>query len=80
MTRWLRRRKLIDERPIEERSGEAPELTPLEACMQLSLFGGTFLRRVPGAATSRRTATSTAGASRVRGPGRCAASTSTRAS
>ena len=44
MTRWLRRRKLIDERPIEERSGEAPELTPLEACMQLSLFGGTLLR------------------------------------
>ena len=46
MTRWLKMRKLIDERPIEERSGEAPELTPLEACMQLSLFGGTFLRDV----------------------------------
>lgn len=43
MTRWLRRRKLIDERPEEERSNEAPDLTPLEACMQLSLFGGTFL-------------------------------------
>jgi len=25
MTRWLKKRKLIDERPIEERSGEAPE-------------------------------------------------------
>ena len=49
MTRWLRRRKLIDERPLEERSCEAPELTPLEACMQLSLFGGTFLRVGRGA-------------------------------
>ena len=44
MTRWLRRRKLIDERPAEERSHEAPDVSPLEACMQLSLFGGTFLR------------------------------------
>ncbi len=44
MTRWLRRRRLVDERPIEERSNEAAELSPLEACMQLSLFGGTFLR------------------------------------
>jgi hypothetical protein len=44
MTKWLRRRKLLDERPEEERSNEAPEVSPLEACMQLSLFGGTFLR------------------------------------
>jgi len=44
MTKWLRRRKLLDERPLEERSNEAPEVSPLEACMQLSLFGGTFLR------------------------------------
>jgi hypothetical protein len=44
MTKWLRRRKLIDGRPAEERSNEAPDLSPLEACMQLSLFGGTFLR------------------------------------
>jgi hypothetical protein len=44
MTRWLRRRSLVDERPAEERSNEAPELSPLEACMQLSLFGGSFLR------------------------------------
>jgi hypothetical protein len=44
MTRWLRRRGLIDERPAEERSNEAPEPSPLEACMQLSLFSGTFLR------------------------------------
>jgi hypothetical protein len=44
VTRWLRRRGLIDERAAEERSNEAPELSPLEACMQLSLFGSTFLR------------------------------------
>ncbi len=43
MTKWLRRRRLLDERPEEERSNEAPDLSPLEACMQLSLFGGTFL-------------------------------------
>jgi hypothetical protein len=53
MTRWLRRRGLIDERPAEERSNETPEPpagdspgspSPLEACMQMSLWGGTFLR------------------------------------
>ena len=51
MTKWLRRRKLLDERPeeepsasLEERGNEAPELSPLEACMQLSLFGGIFMR------------------------------------
>jgi ribosomal protein S27E len=44
MTRWLGRRGLLDRRPAEERSNEAPELSPLEACMQVSLFGGTFLR------------------------------------
>jgi len=44
MTKWLRRRRLLDERPEEERSNEAPDLSPLEACVQLSLFGGTFLR------------------------------------
>jgi hypothetical protein len=44
MTRWLRRRGLIDERPPEERSNEASGPTPLEACMQMSLVGGTFLR------------------------------------
>jgi hypothetical protein len=57
MMRWMRRRKLIDERPAEERSNEAPELSPLEACMQRSLFGGTFLRLgddgVPVAAADR---------------------------
>jgi hypothetical protein len=44
MTQWLGRRGLLDRRPAEERSNEALELSPLEACMQVSLFGGTFLR------------------------------------
>jgi hypothetical protein len=44
MARWLRRRGLIDDRPKDERSNEAPELSPIEACMQLSLFGGALLR------------------------------------
>ena len=43
MTRWLRRRGFVDERPEEERSNETAEPSPLEVCMQLSLFGGTFL-------------------------------------
>jgi hypothetical protein len=30
--------------PREERSNEAPDVSPLEACMQLSLFGATFLK------------------------------------
>ena len=44
MLRWMRRRKLLEERPLEERSNEAPEVSPMEACMQLSLFGGTFVK------------------------------------
>jgi hypothetical protein len=44
MRRWLRRRGLLDERAAEDRSNEAPELSPLEACMQLSLFGSTYVR------------------------------------
>jgi hypothetical protein len=44
MTRWLRRRRLLEDRPPEERSNEAPDVSPIEACMQASLFGGTFLR------------------------------------
>jgi len=44
LMRWLRRRKLVDDRPIEEQSNEAPELSPLESCMQMSLFGGVFVR------------------------------------
>jgi hypothetical protein len=42
--RWLRRRGLLDERAAEDRSNETPELSPLEACMQLSLFGSTYVR------------------------------------
>lgn len=44
MIRWLRRRDLIDERPAEERSNESSAPSPLEACMQMSLFGGAFRR------------------------------------
>ena len=44
MRRWLRRRGLLDERAAEDRSNEAPELSPLEACMQMSLFGSTYVR------------------------------------
>jgi hypothetical protein len=44
MRRWLRRRGLLDERAEEALSNEAPELSPLEACMQLSLFGSTYVR------------------------------------
>jgi hypothetical protein len=44
LLRWMRRRKIFDERPHEERANEAPSQSPLEACMQLSLFGGTFLK------------------------------------
>ena len=49
MTRWLRRRGLVDERAAEDRSNEAPELSPLEACMQLSLVDSTFLHLAGGA-------------------------------
>jgi hypothetical protein len=59
MTRWLRRRGLLDERPAEERSNEAPELSPLEACMQMSLFGGTFARLSEDGASPRRDADDT---------------------
>jgi hypothetical protein len=44
MRRSLRRRGLLDERAEEDLSNEAPELSPLEACMQLSLFGSTYVR------------------------------------
>ena len=40
----MRRRKLLEEGDAEERSNEAPDVSPLEACMQLSLFGATFLK------------------------------------
>ena len=38
MRRWLRRRALLDERAAKDRSNDAPERSPLEACMQLSFF------------------------------------------
>ena len=44
MLRWICRRKLLDERRAEERSNEAPDVSPLEAGMQLSLFGATLLK------------------------------------
>jgi hypothetical protein len=85
MMRWLRRRKLVDDRPSEERSNEAPELSPLEACMQLSLFGGTFVRLdedgVPLAEADDEDRFRPRGKSRcVRRPARWQASTSMRAS
>jgi hypothetical protein len=48
MFRWLRRRGLVDERAAEDRSNEAPELSPLEACMHLSLVDSTYLRLAEG--------------------------------
>jgi hypothetical protein len=48
MIRWLRRRGLVDEHAAEDRSNEAPELSPLEACMQLSLVDSTYLRLEEG--------------------------------
>jgi hypothetical protein len=44
MLRWMRRRTLLDDRPRQEGSNEAPEVSPLEACMQLSLFGVSFVK------------------------------------
>jgi hypothetical protein len=44
MLRWLRRRGLLDERAAQERSNEAPALSPLSACMQASLWAGEFAR------------------------------------
>src|SRR5262249_47380301 len=42
--RWLRRRGLLDERAVEDRSNEAPVLSPMEACLQASLFAGELAR------------------------------------
>jgi hypothetical protein len=44
MRRWLRRRGLRGERAAEDRSNEAPVLSPMEACMQASLFAGNSPR------------------------------------
>jgi hypothetical protein len=44
LRRKLRRCGLVDERKADDRSNEVPALSPLEACMQASLFVGEFLR------------------------------------
>jgi hypothetical protein len=49
MRRWLRRRGLLDERAAEDRSNEAPVLSPMEACTQASLFAGEFAHVHEGA-------------------------------
>jgi hypothetical protein len=41
--RWLRRRGLLDDRPAEERSNEAPERSALDACAEAALRGGRFV-------------------------------------
>ena len=51
MRRWLRHRGLLDEHAEEALSNEAPELSPLEACLQLSLFGSTYVRLAGDRAT-----------------------------
>ncbi|WP_437577467.1 hypothetical protein [Sorangium sp. So ce887] len=42
--RWLRKCGLLDERPNEERSNEAPERSALDACAEVALRGGEFVR------------------------------------
>jgi hypothetical protein len=49
--RWLRKRGLIDERPTEERSNEAPERSALDACAEVALRGGGLVRIEEGAVT-----------------------------
>src|SRR4051794_40577712 len=39
---WLRRRRLLDERPLEERSNEAPEATALDGCAAIAMYRGTL--------------------------------------
>jgi hypothetical protein len=42
VVRWLRRPGLIDEPSDEDRSTEPPEATPIDACAQVAMQGGTF--------------------------------------
>jgi hypothetical protein len=42
MNKWLRRRGLAGD--AEDRGDETPEPSPIEVCMQLSLFGATYAR------------------------------------
>ena len=39
---WLRRRGLLDERPLEERSNEAPGLAALDGCAAIAMYRGTL--------------------------------------
>jgi hypothetical protein len=39
---WLRRRGLLDERPLEERSNEAPEPAALDGCAAIAMYRGTL--------------------------------------
>ena len=39
---WLRRRGLLDERSLEERSNEAPEPAALEGCAAIAMYRGTL--------------------------------------
>ncbi len=39
---WLRRRALLDERPLEDRSNEAPEPAALEGCAAIAMYRGTL--------------------------------------
>lgn len=48
--RWLRRHGHIDERLAEERGNDLDTPTPIEACLQLALSGGTLLARPSEAA------------------------------
>jgi hypothetical protein len=39
---WLRRRGLLDKRPLEERSNEAPEPAALDGCAAIAMYRGTL--------------------------------------
>jgi hypothetical protein len=42
VVKWLRHRGLIDERDAQDRSTEPPEQTPIDACADVAMRGGTF--------------------------------------
>ena len=39
---WLRRRGLLDERPLEERSNEAPDPAAIDGCAAIVMYRGTL--------------------------------------
>jgi hypothetical protein len=39
---WIRRRGLLDERPLEERSNEVPEPAALDGCAAIAMYRGTL--------------------------------------